>query len=107
MLKVFVISIVAVFSYSIVSAQECGPMCPVCSGSSDGSLLAPHSFLFSTINIPGGEEEQGVLNVRYGAFSRFDVGAGYTVKSEKVIWSARFQAFREDEDSWKPGLILG
>ena len=59
------------------------------------------------MNIPGGEEEQGVLNVRYGVFPRFDVGAGYTVKSEKVIWSARFEAFREDEDSWKPGLILG
>ena len=107
MLKFLMINIIIILCSNIVSAQECGPMCPVCSGSSDGSLLDSHSFLFSTINIPGGEEEQGVFNVRYGVFPRFDVGAGYSVKSEKVIWNARFEAFREDEDSWKPGLILG
>ncbi len=88
-----------------LSAQVCGPSCPVCSGSTDGSLLAPRSFLFSSISIPDGEEETGVFNLRYGAFSRFDVGAGYTVKSNKIIWNARFQAL--SEESWKPGIILG
>ncbi len=88
-----------------LSAQECGPSCPVCSGSTDGSLLASQSFLFTTMSIPGGEEENGVFNLRYGAFSRFDVGAGYTVKSNKIIWNARFQAL--SEESWKPGIILG
>ena len=88
-----------------VPAQECGPSCPICSGSTDGSLLAPRSFLLSSISIPGGEEETGVFNLRYGAFSRFDVGVGYTVKSNKIIWNARFQAL--SEESWKPGIILG
>jgi len=101
------INIVIILLSSIVSAQECGPMCPVCSGSSDGSLLDAQSFLFTTTNIPGGKEEKSVLNVRYGVFPRFDVGAGYTVKSDKVIWNARFEAFREDGDSWIPGFILG
>ncbi|MCK4754189.1 MAG: hypothetical protein KAS58_03090 [Calditrichia bacterium] len=90
---------------NVVTAQVCGPSCPVCSGSTDGSLLAPRSFLFTSMSIPGGEEENGVFNLRYGAFPRFDVGVGYTVKSNEVIWNARFQAVLEE--SWKPGIILG
>ena len=105
-MKKIIILLAFILSLSnVVTAQMCGPSCPVCSGSTDGSLLAPRSFLFSSICIPDGEEETGVINLRYGAFSSFDVGAGYTVKSNKIIWNARFQAL--SEESWKPGIILG
>ena len=102
---VFVSIIMSLSAY--VSAQSCGPSCPVCSGSTDGSLLAIGSLLFSSIYIPEGEEEQSVFTIRYGAFSRFDMGVGYTPTSENVIWSARYQALKEDEESWKPGIIVG
>jgi len=105
MKKIIVLLAFILSSSNVVIAQVCGPSCPVCSGSTDGSLLTPRSFLFSSISIPDGEEETGVLNLRYGVFSRFDVGAGYTVKSKKIIWNARFQAF--SEKFWKPGIILG
>ena len=107
-MKRIIVFVTIVMSFSTyLSAQECGPSCPVCSGSTDGSLLATGSLLFSSIYIPEGEEEQSVFSIRYGAFSRFDMGIGYTPTSEKVIWSARYQALTEDEDSWKPGIILG
>ncbi len=107
MKKLIVLITVILSINNVVSAQECGPSCPICSGSTDGSLLATGTFLFSGISIPGGEEETGVLSFRYGAFSRIDLGAGYAFKSEEVIWNARFQALKEDEESWKPGIILG
>ena len=92
---------------SITVAQECGPSCPVCSGTTDGSLLAPKSFLFRGLYIPTGEEEYGVLNLRYGAFEWLDVGVGYTIKAEKIVWSARIQPIKENEDNLKPGIIIG
>lgn len=105
-MKKIIVLLAFILSLSnVVLAQMCGPSCPICSGSNDGSLLAPRSLMFSSIIIPGGEEETSVFNLRYGVFSRFDVGAGYTVKSKKVIWNARFQAL--SEESWKPGIILG
>ena len=81
--KLMVLIIVILSINNVVSAQECGPSCPICSGRTDGSLLSTGSFLFSGIIIPGGEEETGVLNFRYGAFSRIDLGAGYALKSEE------------------------
>ncbi len=105
MKKIIVLLALILSLSNVVIAQVCGPSCPVCSGSTDGSLLATRSFLFTSMSIPGGEEENGVFNLRYGAFPRFDVGAGYTVKSNEVFWNARFQAVLEE--SWKPGIILG
>ena len=90
---------------AIVFAQECGPSCLVCSGSTDGSLLGPNSFLATVISIPGGEEENGVVKLRHGIFPRFDAGVGYTVKSEKYVWNTRFQAFTGGEKI--PGIIHG
>ncbi len=105
MIKVlFLYAITFVFTIN-ASAQECGPSCPVCSGSTDGSLLAPMSFMISSINIPGGEEETSVFNLRYGLFPRFDAGVGYAIKNEKFIWSARFEAISEEKN--RPGIILG
>jgi hypothetical protein len=93
----------------IADAQECGPSCPVCSGSGDnfGALLASKSLLASGLYIPDGEDETGVLNLRYGLSKWADIGIGYTIEAEKPIWSIRFQPVLECEDGWRPGLILG
>ena len=32
---------------------------------------------------------------------------GYTVDEEEVIWSVRFAPITQDQDGWRPGLILG
>lgn len=91
------------------STQECGPSCPVCSGSGDntGGLLTPKTLFASGLYLPNGDEETGVINLRYGITSWLDAGIGYTIEAEKPIWSARIQPFSECEDNWRPGLILG
>lgn len=90
-------------------AQQCGPGCPICSGSgSSAGALLPSGTLISTImSIPNGEDETGVLNLRAGVTSWLDVGLGYTVKSKKPIWSVRWQPLAEDESSLRPAVILG
>jgi hypothetical protein len=57
--------------------------------------------------IPEGEEETGVFHLRAGVNSWLDLGLGYTVKSDKLIWSARLQPLFEDESSMRPAVILG
>jgi hypothetical protein len=105
-MKNMVLAVICMLFFSaVVSAQECGPSCPVCSGSTDGSLLAPKSMLASFISIPGGEEETGVLNMRFGILPRLDAGIGYTVEAEKYVWNARIQAVTEGDIM--PGIILG
>lgn len=88
-------------------AQGCGPNCPVCSGSANGNLTSAQTFSIGGLYIPSGEEETGVMTVRYGAFDWLDVGIGYTFKEKNIIWNARIKAINQDEDSWKPALILG
>ena len=90
-------------------AQECGPFCPVCSGtgSSTGALISPGTIIPSFLYIPNGDEEKGVFNVRGGVTSWLDVGIGYTVETEKVLWSARLQVLREKEAGWRPAVIIG
>jgi len=94
---------------NVASAQECGPACPVCSGtgSSTGALLSTGTMISNFLYIPNGEEETGVFNFRGGVSSWMDVGVGYTVKEEKMIWSARLQLIKESESSWRPAIILG
>lgn len=91
------------------SAQECGPSCPVCSGAgnNDGALLSQRSVMLSAMSIPTAEEETTVLNARIGILSWLDAGMGYAVRTEKVLWSVRAQPILEQENGWKPGLILG
>ena len=105
MKKMIIAALLLLSLSAVVSAQECGPSCPVCSGSTDGSLLAPKSVLASFISIPGGEDETGVMNLRFGILPRLDAGVGYTVTSEKYVWNARFQAVTEG--NIMPGIILG
>jgi hypothetical protein len=59
------------------------------------------------MSIPWGDDETAVFNLRAGVTSRLDVGLGYTVKSDKLIWSVRWQPITEDESSWRPAVILG
>ena len=102
--------VVMLFGFAVLSpAQVCGPGCPVCSGSgqSTGALLSPGTFISTAMSIPGGEDETSVFNVRAGVSFWLDLGLGYTVKSEKLIWSVRLQPVSEDEESWKPGVIVG
>jgi hypothetical protein len=106
-LKIFVIIL---FCLACISeSQECGPSCPVCSGTgeSGGGLMKTRTLLVGGIYIPFGEEEIGVINLRYGVFKWMDVGAGYTIKAEKPIWSIRFLPLSENEESWRPGIIIG
>ena len=87
--------------------QECGPGCPACSGKATGDLLAPGTLLASGLFIPDGEEETIVTKLGYGVVSWLDVGIGYTVDTEEVIWSARVQPIAQDRDGWQPALIVG
>ncbi len=90
-------------------AQICGPGCPVCSGTgaSTGALLPSRSMVSTGIAIPNGEDETGVFNLRAGFTSWLDMGLGYAVKSEKLLWSIRLQPLSEDESSWRPAIVLG
>jgi hypothetical protein len=91
----------------IAAAQECGPSCPVCSGNSDGALLARNSLLVSVMVIPTSEDEQGVVNVRYGILPWLDAGIGYAMITNRVLWNLRVQPLLEKENGWRPGIILG
>lgn len=102
-----VLLIIGLLSPTGLSGQECGPSCPVCSGGSTGKAMDRGSFFLSGMYIPGGEEETGVFKLRYGIFSWLDAGIGYTVKAEKLTWSLRVRAISEDEDGWRPGLLVG
>ncbi len=92
---------------SLVIAQACGPNCPVCSGTTDGNLIPAKSISLQGLYIPTGEEEFGVMSLKYGAFDWLDLGIGYTFKAQKIIWNARLQPIKQNEDNWKPSIILG
>ena len=104
------VSLLLVFLFAgITFAQECGPNCPVCSGvgGNDGALLSQRSVMISFLSIPTADEERTVFKTRNGRFGWLDAGIGYAVRTEKVLWSVRTQPVLEQEDGWKPGLILG
>ena len=48
---------------NVVSAQECGPGCPIClgTGSSTGALLSTGTIIPNFLYIPNGEEETGMI----------------------------------------------
>lgn len=88
-------------------SQECGPGCPACSGKSTGELLSSKVILGSWLYIPDGEEETSVLKISSGLFSWMDLGIGYAVDAEKTIWSLRVKPISQDQDGWRPAVILG
>ena len=101
----------ALFSFLVSTeaarGQQCGPGCPACSGKAVGDLLSPATILGSGLYIPDGEEETAVLTLRSGLFPWMDVGIGYALDTEETIWSVRVQPIAQDQDGWRPALILG
>lgn len=102
-----ILIVLTAIAFSEVRGQGCGPNCPACSGILDGSLLAPKTLSVQGLYMPTAEDETGIVNLRYGFFNWFDAGLGYAVKAEKIIWNARVQPLKQDEDGWRPGLVLG
>ena len=94
-------------STDVARGQQCGPGCPACSGKAVGDLLPQATILGSGLYIPDGDEEAAVLNLRYGLFSWMDAGIGYALDAEETIWSVRLQPIAQDQDGWRPALILG
>ncbi len=90
-----------------VIAQSCGPNCPVCSGTIDGNLADAKTISLQAMYIPNGEEETGLMSLRYSAFDWLNLGISYAFKTQKIIWNARLLAIKQNEDNWKPSLILG
>ncbi|MBF0429822.1 MAG: hypothetical protein HQK83_00975 [Fibrobacteria bacterium] len=108
--KVHIMFLLMLFTtINTLYSQECGPSCPVCSGTgeSGGTLLSPKSLLISGIAIPTSDEDKGVVNLRYGVTKWLDIGAGYTINTKKPLWSLRVSPLSENEDGWRPGVILG
>ncbi len=89
------IGVFFLFNFNL-AGQNCGPNCPACSGNISGALLAQNSFLFNGMYIPGGEDENGRLNLRYGLFSWMDIGVGYAISSKTLVWNARVEVFKEN-----------
>ncbi len=86
---------------------QCGPGCPACTGGVTDSILDPNTILGSVMNIPDGEEETTILNFSGTVTPWLELGLGYAVDGERVIWNARARLFDEQAESWKPSLVLG
>ena len=104
---IFMFLWIVVLSADLAWGQECGPGCPACSGKATGDLLPPGTFFGSALYIPDGEDESRVVRLRYGVFSWMDVGIGYGLDEEETIWSVRVQPIKQDQDGWRPALIIG
>lgn len=109
MKRFLIVLYIIIVAKSNLYAQECGPFCPVCSGtgSSTSALVSPGVLIPNFLYIPNGEEETGVINLRGGITDWLDVGIGYTLQAEKTLWSFRVQAIKENESSFRPSLIFG
>ncbi len=103
---VFILTILLLLCSSIIIAQECGPNCPICSGSGSNteSLLAKGVWLGNALMVPGGEDTF-IPTFKTAIHDRIDIGFGYLNKSREAIWSVRVLLFPERERS--PGLIAG
>lgn len=106
-ISVLLLLAVVMIAGSPAYGQECGPGCPACSGKATGDLLSPGSVLASGLFIPDAEEETVVTRVGYGVLPWMDIGIGYAVDTEEVIWSARVQPVAQDREGWRPGLVVG
>ncbi len=105
--NLLIILILLINFNSLLLAQGCGPNCPACSGTTNGNLSPKGSVSLQGLYLPTGEEEFGVMSLKYGVFDWMDLGIGYTFKAQKIIWNARLQPIKQDEDNWKPSIILG
>lgn len=90
-----------------VSAQQCGPGCPVCSGGVAGNLLAPKAIMGSVLSVPNGEDKTTVFSVFGGVLPWLNAGLGYSTHEEEIIWSVRVLALAEGDAPWRPAVVLG
>ncbi len=107
LLKVMIfIAVIGLCFQTVLFAQECGPNCPICSGSGSntGTLLASGVILGNVLVVPDGEETM-IPTVKFAVHKRLDIGLGYLNKSEKALWNARFLIHEEKEKL--PGVIAG
>jgi len=87
-------------------AQECGPNCPICSGSvfSTETMLSTSTILTRALVYPEGEESF-VAGLKYAFSPRFDMGISYLGTSGSVILNARTLLLQEEEV--RPGIVAG
>jgi len=48
-------------------------------------MLKQNSISFTSLFIPGGEEESMVMNLRFGLLEWLDIGVGYGIKEKNLI----------------------
>ncbi len=89
-----------------VMAQECGPNCPICSGSvfSTETMLSTSTILTRVLVFPEGEETF-VTGVKLALSPRLDVGVSYLGSSGSVIFTARTLLLQEEDI--RPGIVAG
>lgn len=90
----------------VASAQDCGPNCPICSGSgfNTETMLTSRTVFTNVLVFPDAEETL-VAGVKLAVSRRFDIGLGYLSKSRDIIWNARALLLLEED--WKPAVIAG
>jgi hypothetical protein len=101
-LALIALSIISSFSY----AQDCGPNCPLCSGSglNTEGMLIPGTIFANVLFVPDGEETV-VSTLKFATHKRLNIGIGYINKSEAFIWNARLLLLQEKEKF--PGFVVG
>ncbi len=89
-----------------VGAQECGPNCPICSGSvfSTETMLSTSTILTRALVFPDGEETF-ITGVKMALSPRLDVGVSYLATSRSVVFTARTLLLQEQE--LRPGIVAG
>jgi hypothetical protein len=93
-------------SASITYAQDCGPNCPICSGSGfDTEAMLSNKTVFTNARLFPDAEETLIGGMKLAVSSRLDLGLNYLTTSRKVLWNAR--ALLVVEEDWKPAIILG
>jgi len=106
MKKTFVILIILSILSTLSYAQDCGPNCPLCSGSglNTEGMLVPGTIFANALFVPDGEETF-VSTLKFAAHKRLNLGIGYINKSEAFIWNVRLLLLEEKEKF--PGLVVG
>lgn len=108
-----ILSLIAVFCFLVMpipaaSAQDCGPNCPICSGSGfDTEAMLSNKTVFTNALLFPDAEETLITGVKFSVSSKVDLGFSYLSTSRKVIWSARALLLAEEEEGWIPSIILG
>ncbi len=102
------LALLALHAMNVPFAQaQCGPGCPACSGGANESMLDPSTIKGSIMYIPEGEEETAILNISGTVTSWLELGLGYAMDEEKVIWNAKARIVNEQPGAWRPSLVLG